>query len=460
MKKDVYFQEHLADMQADLAALMSVPSISEDIEETKRALAQTLAIAERMGFDVRSVLDGTVGIVELGEGDETLGILTHVDVVPPGDLAMWESEPFVMACRNDRMYGRGVLDDKGPLISCLYAMKYLKDLGTPLYKKIQLIIGTQEEVEWTDMDQYVKQFSLPDYGFTPDGEFPICNVEKGDGYFVYHFPLGAEGIGCGNDDSLNYIKSIDAGVAENAIPDKCTVVVVRDGKEETLVFEGKAAHSSTPDQGDNAIVKACRALVSDAIKTPWAGNALFEAVETVNGCFADVDCGQIGLFTASQYLNGEFIHKNIVMPTLMETSEDEVKLTVNIRSAFGEKDETVIAAFEGVCEGRSCKLEIKEYQAPIYISRESHFLRTLNEAYEKYSGFAGDFTIEYGGTYAKAIPNVVNWGPVFPGQFYSGHEANESLSVSDFLKAACIYAEALEMIAGSKANFKTFESDF
>lgn len=440
----LFINRELEHMKRDLAELVKIPSLSEHIEETKIALAKALEIAEAMGLSSRSVLNGTVGIVELGDGDETIGMLTHVDVVPVGDLDNWDTDPFTMVCKDDILYGRGVLDDKGPVISCLYAMKYLKECGKPLHKKVQLIIGTQEEIEWTDMEQYVKLYPLPDYGFTPDGEFPICNVEKGDGYFLYRFPLHIK-EGC-----TKYIKSIDAGIAENAVPDKCTVVVVRDGVEETLTFEGKAAHSSTPEQGDNAIVKACCALAGE----DYESNGVMEAIRMVAECFADVDCGQIGLKSEEQYLNGEFIHKNIVIATLMDTREDEVVLTVNIRSSYGTTDEAVKDAFSGVCEGRNVRFEIKEYQSPIYISRDSDFLKILTAAYEKHSGFEGGFTIEYGGTYAKAIPNVVNWGPVFPGKFYSGHEANESWEVKDMMTSTKIYTEALEQMATCEKSLK------
>ncbi|MBR3755967.1 MAG: M20/M25/M40 family metallo-hydrolase [Firmicutes bacterium] len=446
MMKETFFTREREHMIEDLGKLVAIPSVSEDIEKTKQALRCLIDIAKGMGLDARTVLDDTVGVIEVGDGPETIGILTHVDVVPAGDLDYWDTDPFVMTYKEDVLYGRGVLDDKGPVISCLYGMKYLAECGKPLHKKVQMVVGTQEEVIWTDMEEYVKHFPLPDYGFTPDGEFPICNVEKGDGYFIYHFPKIAREA---EENGVKYIKSIDAGLAENAIPDKCTAVVVCDGQEETLVFEGKAAHSSTPDQGDNAIVKACLALAGESFDD-YGVSAALEAARIISARFADVDCGQIGLKSEDQYLNGEFIHKNIVMPTLLETTDEEVKLTVNIRSAYGIADQEVLDAFATACNGFDCSLEIKEYQSPIYISRDSEFLQILTAAYEKYSGFEGGFTIEYGGTYAKAIPNVVNWGPVFPGQFYSGHEANESMTVKDLLLTAKIYTEALENLACSE----------
>ena len=89
-----------------------------------------------------------------------MGILAHVDVVPAGNLADWQTPPFVLVQKESKLYGRGTLDDKGAIIASLYAMKAMKDSGMPVHKKIQLILGTQEEGEWSDIDAYVKQYPL------------------------------------------------------------------------------------------------------------------------------------------------------------------------------------------------------------------------------------------------------------------------------------------------------------
>lgn len=79
------------------------------------------------------------------------------------------------------------------IIATIYAMKAALSLSEesnePLRKKVQLILGTQEEVEWTDMAAYVKEYQLPDYGFSLDGEYPICNIEKGCVDYTLEFNL-------------------------------------------------------------------------------------------------------------------------------------------------------------------------------------------------------------------------------------------------------------------------------
>ncbi|HQC81868.1 MAG TPA: M20/M25/M40 family metallo-hydrolase, partial [Bacillota bacterium] len=172
-----YLDDNQERMIDDLYDFVRIPSVSDDFVQVRRALDFALELGRKLGFKAEPVLGGQVGVIEEGEGPETLGILSHVDVVPPGDLTIWKTPPFEPTIQNDALYGRGTLDDKGAIIASLYAMKAVKELGIPFKKKVQLILGTQEEVEWTDMQAYVQNFPLPDYGFTPDGEFPICNIE-------------------------------------------------------------------------------------------------------------------------------------------------------------------------------------------------------------------------------------------------------------------------------------------
>src|SRR5699024_854074 len=101
----------------------------------------------------------------------------HVDVVPVG--TGWETDPFSPVIKDGRIYARGSSDDKGPGVAAYYALKMIKDLDLPVSKKIRFIIGTDEESGWMCMDHYLANEPIPDFGFSPDAEFPIINGEKG-----------------------------------------------------------------------------------------------------------------------------------------------------------------------------------------------------------------------------------------------------------------------------------------
>ena len=195
------------------------------------------------GFETKKGKYGDVGTVTYGDGEETLGILVHVDVVPEGDREKWNTDPFELVLNNGHLYGRGVVDDKGPVIASLYAMKYLKDSGIRPGKRIMLIVGTREEIVWEDMDHFKEEFPLPDYGFSPDGAFPIYNRENGymDVELIFTEPL------------LKGDEDIRGGSATNSIPAEASAII----NGELLRYKGKNAHSSVPEMGFNAIALMC-----------------------------------------------------------------------------------------------------------------------------------------------------------------------------------------------------------
>lgn len=153
-----YIENNKDEMLKDLADFVAIPSISSDKEKVRKALEFALKLGADMGFRVENCLNGQVGVIEIGQGEETLGILSHVDVVPAGDLEEWETDPFEAVIKDGRVYGRGNIDDKGMIISSLYAMKAVSEYGIPLKKKVQLILGTQEEVDHEKYPEVEQKF--------------------------------------------------------------------------------------------------------------------------------------------------------------------------------------------------------------------------------------------------------------------------------------------------------------
>ncbi|MBQ7702972.1 MAG: Sapep family Mn(2+)-dependent dipeptidase [Firmicutes bacterium] len=298
-----YLDEHFEEMLEDLSSFVAIPSVSEDHDNVVKALRFALELAGKYGLKAESFLDDQVGVIEMGDGDETLGILTHVDVVPAGDPADWDSDPFETVIKDNRIYGRGTLDDKGMVIASLFAMRAVKELGLPLSKKVQLIMGTQEEVEWVDMDQYVKEYPLPDYGFTPDGEYPICNVQKGYVDHTIEFDVRDEA-----EPEGVYIKEIDAGIATNVVPDKARAVL---SNGEVVLGTGRAAHSCHPETGENAIFD----LKSKLDEKHLAPSKLWDLLNAVARDLSDIYGSNVGLYSADEYYMGEYVHRNVFSPT-------------------------------------------------------------------------------------------------------------------------------------------------
>src|SRR5690554_601263 len=167
-----------------LRELIAIPSVKSSPAgpgapfglEMARALEYVLAWGEKEGFRTQN-FSGYAGHLEYGEGEEDLGVLLHLDVVPAG--AGWQYPPFQGSRMGDRIYGRGAVDDKGPVVAVLYALKALKEAGVQPDRKIRVIFGCDEESGWKCMEHYFQKAPKPAFGFVPDADFPLIHCEKG-----------------------------------------------------------------------------------------------------------------------------------------------------------------------------------------------------------------------------------------------------------------------------------------
>ena len=170
----------------DLADLVRIPSVSRgeppDVgkpfgKTVFRALEKALEIARNLGFEKVWHTDGYAGVIEYGEGEETLGILAHLDVVPEGQG--WTYPPYGAEIHDGKMYGRGTVDDKGPAVSAMYALAAVKNSGLKMKRKVRIILGTDEEIGSLGVEHYLKKEGAPTMAFTPDAEYPVVNSEMG-----------------------------------------------------------------------------------------------------------------------------------------------------------------------------------------------------------------------------------------------------------------------------------------
>ena len=446
------FIEDNRDLMVDRCKeLVAIPSITEDREQVALALDYVLDLGLRMGLKTKSLLNGEIGLVEAGEGEEILGVLAHVDVVDPGDESKWISPPFEPEIREGNLYGRGTLDDKGAVIAVMTAMEALVKLGIPLKKEIQLILGTREETHWTDMEAYVEKFPLPDYGFTPDGSFPICNVEKGGMDLELIIPL-EKGQPEGKKAVLELV---EAGKAVNVVPGECqTVLKLPDGTIKNLETKGRSVHSCQPEKGINALVemgKQIRSMLESGTLEP-AKSAEFLAM--LGDRFESTEGETLGLYSETEYYQGEFVHRNVFSPTLAYTSGQEIHVNINIRFPYGSDEEKIRETFRNLAAEFGGRMEEKGYMPAVYVRKDRPFLKAFDQAYERVMGESGGYNLEYGGTYAKAIPDVVSWGPIFPGEEDTCHEENEYIGVDSLVKNATIFALAMANIALTEESFR------
>ncbi len=200
-------------LKAALVELVRIPSVCDEGaggypfgEAIDQALRKALQIAGDLGFKTHYGDGGYYGYRRDRRGEEMLGILGHLDVVPPGKLADWDRDPFDPVEKDGMLYGRGTQDDKGPLLAALFAVKALMDAGVKFNKRVRFIFGTDEETLWRCINRYKEKEELPDMGFSPDSRFPLTYAEKG------LLQLHLEGS---NESGLR----LSGGSAFNAVPD-------------------------------------------------------------------------------------------------------------------------------------------------------------------------------------------------------------------------------------------------
>ena len=422
-KIDAYIEDKKEEMIQEILHLVSYPSTADNKEQTLACLKYFLKHAEKLGFKTMTTSGWDVGIVEMGQGDETLGILVHLDVVGIGDRQKWTNDPFTGVHKDGYLRGRGTEDDKGGAVMSLYAMKAVQNLGLPMHRKVWLIVGTSEETKWTDIASFKREFPVPCCGFSPDGRFPIFNVEKGYADLVLDFYR----------DGNRGIKKLRGGDSPNTIPSKAEIVLA-DGRSH--VANGVAIHSSIPKEGDNAIIKLCEKLASN-------DESRFDFV-----CFITNLLGghghakELHIDNDIDTIDGEYIGQTTVSPTIISLDKEHVRLTINIRHKHGTTREDIQDAFTAQSEEYGYDFNIVEYLDPMWVSRELPFLHELKEVAEEY-GMDGSFQFAPGTSYAKSMANFVSWGPVLPGEVATAHIEDERLSVETMLLATKLYGRLI-----------------
>lgn len=384
------------------------------------ALMCVLGICRQLGFKTKNC-GNRIGWAEIGEGKELIGILVHLDVVPAG--GGWDYEPFDVTESDGRLYGRGVLDDKGPAIAAIWAMRAIKDSGVKLSSRIRIIFGCQEETgDWTDMEYYKKHEEIPDYGFTPDADFPAIYGEKGILALKLTYPLKKSGI-----------SEAEGGTAVNVVPDKAMIKL-----ESGEVFEaaGVSAHASTPEEGKNAITEVMRlAAEKYGEKCPLAEIYMKKIGLTLHGeksscSFHDEESGSLTMNVGT-----------------ISSADSKLVLGIDIRYPVTVSHVAVEKGIREAFEPEGFDVSIEEIMEPVFMEKDGRMIEQLTDAYRQVTGRNDEPSVIGGGTYARAMENIVAFGPVIPGHPCTEHMKNESISAEDFYAAAEIYRTALLKLA-------------
>ena len=454
-----YFDIHEDELVEDIFAVCRVNSERTAAEEgapygagPRAALQKALEICRKYGFDAE-IHGDRVLVAEYGEGEPALGILAHLDVVPAG-TGWTKADPYDPVREGDMLYGRGVADDKGPAMASLYALRAVKELGIKLGKKVQLLLGSCEETGSDDIRWYLENRKMPPMVFTPDGDFPVANVEKGRAVVTVTAPACEPPMGM-------YVVSMQGGTVANAVPGTAEAVVRFVSKETMeaaisynsfngalyefeklsdldtrITCNGVAAHASLPEEGENAVT----ALLSLLMALPLAECAGHDALAAL--CDA-IPYGDLYGETFGGFCEDDVSGKLTVnLGTLSYSVEEGLNAVIDMRvPVCGDSPAIRDRLAEKI--GSAAEVTLKGFSKPHIVPSDSKFVKGLMAIYKDYTGLDGEPMSMGGGTYVHNIDGGVAFGCTMPGRRPHMHEPDENMSVSDLKLAGAMFAEAI-----------------
>ena len=447
-KLDAALEALQPDMIETLQRWIRVPSVRAERSadnapfgaEVRRSLDVALEDLARLGMNPRDI-DGYCCDAEIGEGEETIAVLAHLDVVPEGDG--WDYDPYGGEIVDGRIIGRGTSDDKGPGVAALFAMKAIVDAGIKLNKRCRLILGCDEESGMEDLHYYEEKIGLPDRGFSPDAAFPLINTEKGITSLKLHAPMSDERL-----------VSIASGTRSNVVPGTAVAVLKGDWREaaadafcvededcsiETELVDGNTkititgvpAHASTPEKGKNA----AKMLLAVLCELGIGGMPVSLLVEAAGEGDDGVNLGIAGSDAVSGRLT--------INMGLLFADEKEITVTFDCRYPVFYNALLLRETVAKRLAPAGFVLEPGRISEPHHVPESSELVTKLMGVYNEITGTDSKPFAIGGGTYARHLKEGVAFGMLFPGDPELEHQANESISIDSFVRAARIYAYSI-----------------
>lgn len=439
--------------------IINIPSVFTDNDasnaplgrNTVKALEYILALGKSFGFRTKNI-DNQCGYIEFGEGKKLLGIVGHLDVVPANQKDGWSNPPFKATVSNNSIYGRGAVDDKGPVIAALYAMKAVSE-NYHLNKRVRLILGLNEENDWKCIQRYKQTEEIPTISFSPDGNFPCIYAEKA----IESLYLKQKYI----KNPTLYIESISTNHnAINVVPKFCEVIIgfdhlvisniystiqdllasyssilveKLDSSHIKLTSIGEASHAAHPELGENAIAKLI-IILHDLFKFYHVSLDILDYFvkyigDDYTGKSLGIDfqdeSGNLTLNTAQFILENNYlsIGFNLRIPVTVDYSNIEKR-------------------FQQYCN-ENLIIDVTKIQKPLYIPKDNKLVQQLCNIFNEYTRSNLGPEAIGGATYARAFPNCVSFGPKMPDSKDMCHQTDEYISIENLMLCARVYAETI-----------------
>lgn len=451
-----YIDEHFQDTLKDIQKIVKIKTVKEESTVgapfglgLKKGLEETLKIAKDLGFKTVN-LDNYIGYAEFGEGEEYIGVLGHIDVVPEGEHSKWSVPPFSGEIIGKNMISRGALDNKGPIISALHSMKALKECVPTFNHRVRIIFGTNEESGDEDIKYYLSKEKAPKYAFTPDGQFPVVFSEKG----IYTFSFKDSFL-----KEKTSILDIVGGTRSNVVPEEAKVLLKKDLSEKIIkelekfkdtsckfevlekesylevICKGIPAHASSPQRGVNPITWLFRFLnrvtpEEDSLKR------FVNFMDKVVGI--ETDGSGLNIETKNEETGDLTLSCGIVR--IIEEKNSSIYVKFNIRYPVTTNEKKLDTILDKIGRENNVEFVKENHNAPLYFPKEYPLVEKLQKVFKDVTDRNDKPVALGGGTYAKLMPNTVAFGPNFKEFRGNPHGFDEKMDIDMLKQGMLMYA--------------------
>ena len=465
---------------ADIGTLVKIKSVRDLSSKSKgspfgtgirSAFDRFRKIAETKGFLCKD-FDGYAIHAQTGDAKEYIAVLGHLDTVEEIELDQWNSDPFKLTEDEGSLYGRGVNDDKGPLLAGLYAAYIIKRMGFPLKRSLRIIAGGAEETTWECMDHYFKLNEQPVYGFSPDGNFPIVNGEKGilnvridfsgkEAMSLESFPITKISSPTSGGFVCNQLEvELDRENHAEDIPldEKNSRTITQNGDKIRWNYNEKKILSRNPHRGENAIFDFLDDF--NLLSRTLQQNVKRERSKEINRNGKNYPLAYFLLDYIEKYLYRDPYGKKLglysedremgrpsICPSALVYNDGKAALYLEIRYTKSSTAEEILEKLKTSLTPYGGTISVTKTKKPLYVPEDSELIKSLKIAYEKVTGEKAEVFTKGGASYARVLKEGVAFGPTFDGEIANSHMENERISIESLLKATEIYCEALYLLA-------------
>ncbi|MBQ8655232.1 MAG: Sapep family Mn(2+)-dependent dipeptidase [Clostridia bacterium] len=465
-RADEWIEAHKAEYIAEIQGLARIPSVSRaDLAQPgapfgpdcRRVLDYALERGRCWQFEAED-LHGCAGSITMGDGDNAIGLIAHLDVVPVGDGWVYPPYGATYLPEHDVLIGRGVDDNKGSAVAALFAMRMLREFGWPLKHGVKLICGLSEETGMQDMKLLKeKGYRFPQLSLVPDAGFPVNYAQKGSVDAEIAAPCKG-----------NLIR-LDAGSVRNIVPDLavCTVAADEDTVRAALSrlddadtsmltvrpvqggteisAAGRSGHAAFPQSTDNAIHRLTRALTLSGLLEGSCRDAVAQLADLTSDAFgesegvafSDEASGPLTLVYGVAHLKDGLLH-----------------VSADCRYSISLKGDELCARLRADWARRGYQVTRLESSDPFYIPKDDPRVQALQDVYKTITGRDDQPYAMGGGTYSRAVPNAISFGPGMPGPktdfsaflpegHGGGHGRDEAIFMDKVYTCSRIYAAAI-----------------